>query len=267
MNVITHPQFYEHGSFAHLKLGKDEPVLDSRTLELVKYVDAAVLPAIPPSHDLTVKVPSWPMYGNDVLGDCTVAAAGHMIEAWTCDVGGCKVPPDPVVEEFYWLTGHPSSTHGQPGGPTDTGRVELSILNYWRRHGLGGDKIGAYTKVNPTNTPLMKAGVYLAGGLYIGLALPETAQSQRVWDVVGDGKTGPSAPWSWGGHAVPIEAYDPAGVTIVTWGGLLRATWRFITTYCDEAYAILSPDFLAGGKTPDGINSAALAADLKLITG
>ncbi|HYB25349.1 MAG TPA: hypothetical protein VEF89_01915 [Solirubrobacteraceae bacterium] len=37
----------------------------------------------------------------------------------------------------------------------------------------------------------------------IGIALPVTAQGQTEWTVVGDGKTGNSAPGSWGGHGIP----------------------------------------------------------------
>ena len=43
-------------------------------------------------------------------------------------------------------------------------------------------------------------------------------------------------------------------------------TWGFWNTYCDEAYAIISPDFLekkAGQlTTPDGFNLQQLQADL-----
>jgi hypothetical protein len=31
---------------------------------------------------------------------------------------------------------------------------------------------------------------------------------------------------------------------VVTWGALQQMTWDFWDTYCDEAYAILSEDFV-----------------------
>ena len=60
---------------------------DVRTLALARYVDRAELPRRRRHLDLTKRVPDWPMYANDRLGDCTCAAAGHMIEAWTAAAG------------------------------------------------------------------------------------------------------------------------------------------------------------------------------------
>ena len=40
-------------------------------------------------------------------------------------------------------------------------------------------------------------------------------------------------------------------------------TWGFWAAYCDEAYAIVSPDFFTGAqKTPDGFDMQQLQADL-----
>ncbi len=103
------------------------------------------------------------------------------------------------------------------------------------------------------------------GGLYLGLGLPLTAIGQRVWSVVaGDPRTNPSMqPWSWGGHAVEVVAYDEHGLTCVTWGALQRMTWAFFDAYCDEAFAILSDDWADdAGKTPTGFDMAALREDL-----
>jgi hypothetical protein len=43
-------------------------------------------------------------------------------------------------------------------------------------------------------------------------------------------------------------------------------TWEFWDRYCDEAYVLLSEDFLAVGKAPNGFDLAALKADLALVT-
>jgi hypothetical protein len=42
-------------------------------------------------------------------------------------------------------------------------------------------------------------------------------------------------------------------------------TWAFWEAYCDEAYAILSDDFLEKNKTSDGFDFATLRADLKAV--
>ena len=62
-------------------------------------------------------------------------------------------------------------------------------------------------------------------------------------------------------------AFDPRDPTVVTWGQLLRMTWAFWEAYCDEAFAILSDDFLEKNKTPDGFGLATLRADLKAVQG
>jgi hypothetical protein len=49
----------------------------------------------------------------------------------------------------------------------------------------------------------------------------------------------------------------------VTWGALQKMTWSFWEAYCEEAYAILSKDYLTGKKTPQGFSTQQLQADLQ----
>jgi len=119
--------------------------------------------------------------------------------------------------------------------------------------------------VSVRDPKLVRAGAYLFGGLYLGLALPVTAQTQDTWDWTGT-LSGDAAPGSWGGHAVDVVAYDDAALTIVTWGALKKMTWAFFDRYCDEAYAILSNDYLDAGRAPSGFDLNALKQDLSLVT-
>lgn len=256
---LIHPHFAQHGSFENLPLGAITGHTDARTLALADYLDdAVVLPKIPATLDLTKKVPSWPMYGNDSKGDCTCACAGHMVQAWSAANLHEETPPLSKVIGMYDDT----------GDGTDDGRVPTDVLNYWRQHGLGAGshKITAYASIDPLNIAHVKAASYLFGGVYLAVELPITAQRQSVWDVVGDGKTGDSAPGSWGGHAIPYEAYDSHGGVVVTWGALLKATWAFHKAYVSEVYAVISPDWFKSGKTPAGFNLAQLEADVKALT-
>ncbi|HEX4786746.1 MAG TPA: hypothetical protein VH350_20570, partial [Candidatus Sulfotelmatobacter sp.] len=76
-----------------LKLGKGVARHDPRTLLLASYVTTA-LPAPPASADLTAKVgASWGMMDNDQIGDCTCAAAGHLIMEWTANAGKKMATP------------------------------------------------------------------------------------------------------------------------------------------------------------------------------
>ena len=242
------------------KLGKLPVRMDVRTLRLARYVDRAKLPAPPTQLDLTAHVPDWPMYGNDRIGDCTIAAAAHMVEAWTAASHGnaVEVTEQVVLRAFDAVKVVDPSTG-------EEGAVELDVLRYWRATGVGGHRIGAFAGVSLHDEQLVRTGAYLFGGLYIGLALPLSAQRQDVWDWTGS-LTGPAKPGSWGGHAVDIVGYDNGGLTFVTWGSLKRMTWSFWERYVDEAYALLSTDFLNGNRAPNGFDLAALKEDLALVT-
>jgi hypothetical protein len=241
-------------------LGKLPVRVDVRTLSLAQYVDPQVLPAPPAKFAETAKVEDWPMYANDRIGDCTTAAAGHMIEAWTAAARGQAV----VISEQSVLDAFEHVKRVDPF-TGEEGAIELEVLRFWRKQGIGLHKIGAYARVPVHNRRIVETGAWLFGGLYIGVQLPLTAREQEVWDWTGS-LSGDAKPGSWGGHAVDVVAYDAQGLTIVTWGRLKQMTWQFWDRYCDEAYCILSEDFLDEGKAPNGFDLLALKADLALVT-
>lgn len=247
-----------------LKLGKQAARHDPRTLLLAAYL-TPVLPTPPASFDLSAKVgASWGMMENDQLGDCTCAAAGHLLMEWTANADKKMFTPTDkqIVAAYSAITGYNPTT-----GAHDDGAVEVDVLNYWRQSGIAGHKIGAYMALEPANHSHIMDSVYIFEGCYIGLQLPKSAQAQvqnhQPWSVPPGGATGDGKPGSWGGHAVPVVAYDARGVTVVTWGALQTMTWTFWETYCEEAYAILSTDYLTNKKqTPQGFNLTQLQADL-----
>lgn len=247
-------------SVATRKLGKLPVRTDVRTLHLMRYVDRAKLPSPPATFDETASERDWPMYANDRIGDCTVAAEGHMVEAWTGAATGTpvEVPEAAVLETFDRVKIVDPATG-------EEGAIVIDVLKDWRKRGLAGHKIGAFTRVSTADEQLLHTGAWLFGGLYLGLQLPLTAQRQETWDWTGS-LTGPAAPGSWGGHAVDVVGYDRDTLTFVTWGALKKMTWEFVARYCDEAYCILSQDFLAGDRAPNGFDLQALRADLALVT-
>jgi hypothetical protein len=246
-----------------LKLGKQAVRHDPRTLLLASYLTAA-LPAPPASCNVGAKVgASWGMMDNDQLGDCTCAAAGHLIMEWTANAQTMFAPTDAqIVQAYSGITGYNPAT-----GANDNGAVEVDVLNYWRQSGIAGHKISAYVALEPANHVHVMDSVFLFGGCYIGLSLPTSAQAQtqngQPWSVPTQGTTGDGKPGSWGGHAVPVVAYDTRTLTVVTWAALQTMTWGFWEAYCDEAYGILSPDYLTGkNANPQGVNLDQLQADL-----
>ncbi len=247
-----------------MKLGKLAARADTRTLRLARYLTPA-LPAPPVAVDWTRKVVQpWGMCANDVLGDCTIAAAAHMIDCWTANAGHETVIQTPAV-----LAAYSSFCGYNPADPTtDCGGVEVDVLNGWRQTGIGGHKIEAYAAVSAENFDHVRQAISLFGGLYLGLMLPAGVQGAASWDAPPSAVAQEWSPGSWGGHAVPAIAYDAVGLTVITWGAPLNMTWDFFKTYCDEAYAIISPDFLGGAnETPGGFDLASLQADLALVTG
>ena len=244
-----------------LRLGKLPVRTDPRTLALARYVDRAKLPKAPAALDLAAPVPDWPMYANDRIGDCTTAAAAHMIEAWTAPTRGHAVE----ISQRAVLSAFDRVKQVDPV-TGEEGAVELDVLTYWRRRGIGGHRIGAFARVPRWDHKLVREAAYLFGGVYIGLQLPVTAQHQATWDWT-HRLDGPARPGSWGGHAVDVVGYDGHGLTVVTWGRLQEMTWAFWDRYVDEVYAVLSVDFVdEAGETPNGFDLAALKADLELVT-
>lgn len=254
MSILVNP--------AAVKLGKMDARHDPRTLQLANYLRADLLPHVQPRVDWETVLTNLGLMGNDSLGDCTCAAAGHMIQAWTANNGQQIVVPDADIVKAY------SEACGYvPGDPsTDLGGVEIEVLNYWRKTGVGGHKIFGYVSQEPRNRAHVELAVGLLGGCYLGIALPISAQRQRVWSVPAGGPVGEGEPGSWGGHAVPIIGYGPTGPVCITWGTLVTMTWSFFETYCDEAYGILSQDWATDARTaPSGFDFAQLQADLALI--
>src|SRR3569833_308982 len=246
-----------------LKLGKSAPLHDPRTLMLANYIKAGLPPA-PAQYNYAddIGAKKWRMMENDKIGDCTCAAAGHLIMEWTDDNGKMVTPTDKaIVAAYSAITGYDPKT-----GLNDNGAVELNVLNYWRKKGIAGHKIMAFAALEPKNNNHVMQGVYLFGGCYIGRGLPISAQKQTVWSVPPGGAVGDGAPGSWGGHAVCVVGYDANGLTVITWGATNRMTWSFWNIYCDEAYAIISQDFVGSKPAKNGFDLASLQTDLKQIT-
>jgi hypothetical protein len=243
-------------------LGKHPPVVDPRTLRFGNYVTPE-LPAPPPSINYGRKVSVWPVYYNDEYGDCTCAAAGHMIQNWTANAGTKVTPPPQTVLTFYeHFVGNPP--------PPDAGCDMLSVLKYWRTSGLDNHKVQAFAAVQLKNQSEAQCATYLFGSLYIGVALPDFAIQGNMltvpWVVPSTGPVGDAAPNPDNGHCIPAVAYDDQNLYVVTWGEIKAMSWQFYDTYADEAFAVMSQDFIGpNGENPVGFDMAALRNDLEKI--
>ena len=70
-----------------MKLGKAPAIQDKRTLKLGNYLNDSALPKLPDTFIWNTDITKWGVMKNDVIGDCTVAAAGHLIMGWNNDLG------------------------------------------------------------------------------------------------------------------------------------------------------------------------------------
>ena len=118
---------------------------------------------------------------------------------------------------------------------------------------------------------MVQQAVDMFGTVYLGLALPDfVVPSEGDWLTIpwtlppqSKGNTSPNPN---NGHCVPIVGYDVENLYIVTWGVLKAMNYAFYNTYVDEAFAVLSPDWIEKtGEAPPGLNLSQLLADIKQV--
>jgi hypothetical protein len=250
------------------RLGKLPKRDDDRTLRLTTYLTPTV-PTPPPAVDYAAAVRDWGMLGNDRVGDCALAGEAHADMLWVANAEHeqLAITTAMVLHAYSELTGYDPHADGPGGNPTDRGTVLLDALKAWRRRGIDRQKIKAFVEVDPRSIEHAKLAIDLFGCLYVGVELPDAVLPQAPgdlppWTVVPDGSRS-HAPDPHNGHCVVYAGYDAAGLTVVTWGTTVTASWEFHTAYCDELYAMLSPAWLR--HDPPGIDVATLTADLALV--
>lgn len=238
-------------------LGKLAPKYDPRTLRLAHYIEKRKLPKVPKTHRLSLRTrrafPDIGMMRNDEFGDCTFAAIGHSFQAWTVYGGKPWRPSDEQIVGAYLR-----HTSGR-----DEGAYMLDVLNLMRHDGIAGNKIHAFTAVDPLNHDQVRTAHFLFGSIYFGANLPVSAQDQKVWDT-GEGPK--FSPGSWGGHCMNVWDITPKGLWVPTWGEMQFMTWDFWDRYVDEAYTILEEDYVGEDKrSPQGFSLKKLAHDIKAL--
>jgi hypothetical protein len=226
------------------------------------YVDFGYRATLPkPTAGVNYTVPSWPMYLNDQLGDCTAAAKGHAVQAITRYGRNNEVTvSDNQVEKWYERDGG-----YVPGDPsTDNGAVIQTVLANWQADPTEVCPITEYAELKDFyHIANVKEALYLFGTVYLGINCPQSAMDQfnygQPWTYV------PGSPID-GGHAIVLQEVAVPGALdmmhVVTWGQLQKANIEFFHHYVEEAWVVLSPDwFSTSGVDVDGFDLAALQAD------
>lgn len=244
------------------KFGKMAVKHDPRTLKLADYVNFAKLPPPPSALDNSRFVAAWPMFGNDRLGDCTIAAFAHMTQLWMAMSGKAKMPTEKSVENLYYAIGR---TENPGQSKPDNGLVMLDVMNWMSKHTIATEKVAAYVKVDLRNHDHVKQAIMLFGGVDIGFGI---SQPDKLFQEFGAG-----TPWTpesgavTEGHSVPLVGWDTSTFNCVTWGRTQRGTGAWLDSMGDEGYAIIPQTWKAKGAIPNGLDWAALQADLAAIRG
>ena len=229
---------------SNYKLGKLPVKLSPKTLNMSTILTKATnLLEIPDTCNWGNGF-DWPMWCNDTIGCCTQVSVASAIRIWTV---ATKKPmfltDDDVITNYSAESGYIKGDES-----TDKGGVELDVLSKWVRDGYKGpagiNQLYAFGSINVKNINDIKRAIYTLGGCYIGLVLPTYAtelNGSNEWFIDNDADNSIA-----GGHAVFLHGYDDNFIYLNTWGQSWKMTYDFFNTYCDEAYGLVSNDWLDG---------------------
>lgn len=260
------------GKYGRRPLDRSKPVLI-----LEKYLDprnplsVAGLPPVPwlADVDRSSQVPSYPMYMNDTIGDCTIAALGHLFGAVSVYGGSPEVLfADPVIESVYSRVGG-----YVPGDPnTDNGCFCIDVLNDNQANGIT-DTAGVTHKVeahamlgNPADEVLLLQCLDVFGSVYVGFNVQQQIETEFSQGGV----------WTWtpgqpvvGGHCVVLQRRYPPGsmhgiLEYVTWGARQRADFGWQAGAVEEAHVVVTPEWIQrNGTSVAGLDLQQMLADMQ----
>jgi hypothetical protein len=210
-------------------------------------------PALPIPFQLPIdwaKELSFPIDGNDIYDDCYMAAAEHGDNTFTGNNGAeSAFNEDLTVSSYLSLAGG------------DNGLNDGQIISAWENGlpGIAAAKIMDALDIDTTNAQLVQTAIWLFGGVFFGLDVPDNWYKDfttgSVWDA-------PANPDSNNGHGVWWNGVNVQGnYHLQTWG-----TYGWITpagvSDCDPSgFVVFSQRwFNSSGEAPNGYSYSQLAA-------
>jgi hypothetical protein len=213
----------------------------------------------------------WEMLGNgpddtvapgfEGAGDCVWAGGDHETMLAVAGAGGkVAFTGANAIADYSACTGYVIGDDS-----TDKGTDPRAAMLYRRDTGLvdaQGNRhgIGAFVRLNHESYDEIMQACWIFEWVGLGIQFPNTAMDQfnngQPWDVV------PGAQIE-GGHYIVLTgrtSEDDNGV--LTWARRQGATRRFLETYVDEAWAMVTQEELAAGKNRRGFDLAGLTAAL-----
>lgn len=238
----------------NFKLGAKKPVIIPNQ-PFFNKCRAIMEPRAPLSlgrHNLN---PQFQMFDNDQIGDCSSAGIANTMIAFSALSGTTPIVTTSDAVNFYSL-----STGYNPANPsTDQGGVLSEVLAYATRNGYDAGYykyVPLWGTLDPHDRNALGNVMYQFGSVYCGFGLAQADNDTvgEVWDTT---TPGDQTSWSWGGHCALLFAYDGLADTdivyIATWGGLQKATWRWVHARIFEAHAVAFRDLMpATGHTRVG---------------
>lgn len=257
-------------------------------LMLERYLDPrhplsrSGLPPVPLTEDVdrASHVASWPMYGNDSVGDCTIAGAGHMFGAWTAyngnATGEALFADGEILRTYSAISGYdPAAADPETGeNPTDAGCVMMDVLARLRTTGMTdttgkAHKVVGYARLgNPADEDLLGQVLDVFGTVYTGIQVQPSIQREFADEAVWTYTPGEEFE---GGHCVVLQRRAPAGsrhgiLEYVSWGGTVWADFGFQAHAATEAWAVVTEDWVrANGTTPAGMDLQQLLSDMHYV--
>ncbi|AQS88292.1 hypothetical protein AA101099_1753 [Neoasaia chiangmaiensis NBRC 101099] len=243
------------------KLGKRPARHDARTFRLGAPLAARLI--VPPTAVNWAPNDVWPVWCNDTIGCCTQVSVASAIRTWT---GAAQAPV--LLSDAQVIDNYSAASGYVPGqAQTDQGGIELDVLNRWIREGYarpgqpGRDYLTAFGVVDVRDRQSVMRAIAALGGLYIGVQIPNyIMQTGGDWalNAAGDQTVV-------GGHAIWLHGYDSDWLHFNTWGERKRMSWDWLTTYCDEAYGLVSRQNWLGinALSPNAEDVDALVAEMR----
>lgn len=220
------------------------------------------LPLPEPVRDWTDGETTRPDFGNNDVGDCTIAAIANIIIGAMRESFGKDWRPTTVdaLSLYSAITGFdPSAKLVKGENPTDQGAVVEDVLKYVMNNGAFGHHFIGTAAIDPGNSTDIKRAIDWFGSVDLGISLPSSWKTADSWTM--DGYFALSHRWrpgSWGGHSVCAEKYDAESLYVWTWGELIPLSFDAAGVYCDTIDAVLTASWIKRGKSPANLDLSIL---------
>jgi len=244
------------------KLGRRPPDYTKPRLWAEDYYKVATLPH--PQPVVNFYDAQFPMYENDVYGDCTIAGMGHLYGAASQYTQSAeRLFTNTEITAVYERNGPGFNPIGDVG---DDGCEMQAVLQDQTAFGMTDttgyvNTVSAYAQMKGMGPKDLNVALQLFGGVYCGVNLPQSADTQFP------------NPWTYvqgspilGGHCILLAGWDSASpypYVFVSWGATVLASQEWVSTYLEEAWVAITPDWeLTSGLTITGVDIAQLTRDM-----